>query len=73
MSKRKQHTLESKVKVALEALKGEATVWELASRFRVNPTMINKWKRALWTARLVFEPRRVCRRLQLLSRIEHHE
>lgn len=47
MSKRKQHPLEFKAKVALEALKGEATVSELASRFGVHPTMIHQWKLAL--------------------------
>ena len=47
MSKRKQHSPEFKAKVALEALKGEATVSELASRFGVHPTMIHQWKRSL--------------------------
>ena len=48
MSKRKQHAPEFKAKVALEALKGEETAAELASRFGVHPTMIHQWKRALF-------------------------
>jgi transposase len=47
MSKRKQHHPDFKAKVALEALKGEETISELASRFGVHPTMILEWKRAL--------------------------
>ncbi|WP_254695136.1 IS3 family transposase [Leisingera sp. NJS201] len=47
MSKRKNHSPEFKAKVALEALKGERTVAELASQFGVHPTMIHSWKRAL--------------------------
>ena len=47
MSKRKKHNPEFKAKVALEALKGEHTVSELATRFGVHPTMIHQWKRAL--------------------------
>ena len=47
MSKRKQHAPEFKAIVALEALKGEETAAELASRFGVHPTMIHQWKRAL--------------------------
>ncbi len=46
MSKRKQDSPEFKAKVALEALKGEQTVAELASRFGIHPTMIHTWKRA---------------------------
>tara|TARA_X000000950_G_C13824012_1_gene623162 strand:+ start:268 stop:561 length:294 start_codon:yes stop_codon:yes gene_type:complete len=47
MSKRKNHSPEFKAKVALEALKGERTVAELATQFGVHPTMIHGWKRAL--------------------------
>ena len=47
MSKRKQHAPEIKAKVALEALKGEQTVNELASRLGVHPMMIHAWRSAL--------------------------
>lgn len=45
--KRKQYSPEFKAKVALAALREEATMAELANRYGVHPTMISTWKRAL--------------------------
>ncbi len=44
-NKRKQYNSQFKAKVALEAIRGEKTVAELASQYEVHPTMINNWKR----------------------------
>jgi transposase len=43
--KRKRYSAEFKAKVALEAIKGEATVAELATRFGIHPNMVTQWKR----------------------------
>ncbi|WP_282154129.1 transposase [Ruegeria atlantica] len=54
--KRKQRHPDFQAIVALEALKGEQTVSELAGRFGIHPTMIHQWKRALLEgASVVFE------------------
>jgi transposase-like protein len=47
MSKRRNHEAAFKAGVALEALKGEGTVKELATAFEVHPTMIHQWRKAL--------------------------
>ena len=46
-NKRKQYSPQFKAKVALEAVRGEKTVAEVASQYQVHPTMINNWKRQL--------------------------
>ncbi len=47
MSKRRNHGAGFKARVALEAVKGERTVSELAAEYGVHPTMIHQWKKAL--------------------------
>ena len=42
---RRKHSPAFKAKVALEALKGEETIAEIASRFEVHPSQVRKWKR----------------------------
>ena len=46
MAKRRQYSAELKAKVALAAIRGDGTIAELASRYKIHPNMITKWKRA---------------------------
>ena len=42
---RKRHTAEFKAKVALEALKDEMTVNQIAARYEVHPGQVSQWKK----------------------------
>jgi transposase len=42
---RRNHGAAFKAKVALEAIKGEHTMVELAERFQVHPNQITEWKK----------------------------
>ena len=44
---RKKHSTQTKVKVALEALKGERTTAELTAKYSIHATQINNWKKAV--------------------------
>lgn len=45
MAKRKTHSASFKSRVALEAIRGDQTIAELAAQYQVHPAMVTKWKR----------------------------
>ncbi len=45
MAKRRRFTAGFKAKVALESLRGDRTIQEIAARHKVHPNQISQWKR----------------------------
>ena len=45
MTTRRRFTADFKAKVALEALRGDKTVQEIAARHKVHPNQVSTWKR----------------------------
>lgn len=45
MTTRRRFTADFKAKVALEALRGDRTVQEIAAKHRVHPNQVSTWKR----------------------------
>jgi len=45
MTTRRRFTAEFKARVALEALRGDKTIQELASEHKVHPNQVSTWKR----------------------------
>jgi transposase len=44
---RRRHDAAFKAKVALEAVKGEKTIAQISSEFKVHPNMVRKWRKQL--------------------------
>lgn len=44
-ARRKRYTAEFKAKVAIEAIKGQRTVNEIAARYEVHPNQVSQWKK----------------------------
>jgi transposase-like protein len=47
---RRQHRAEFKAKVALEAIRGERTMNELATEYGIHPVQITQWKKMVLEA-----------------------
>jgi len=45
MTRRRRFTADFKAKVALEALRGDRTIQEIAARHKVHPNQVSTWKR----------------------------
>lgn len=45
MKTRRQHSAEFKARVALEAIKGERTINEIAADYEVHPVQVQQWKK----------------------------
>ena len=43
---RKQHSAQFKARVVIEAIRGEKTLSQLGSQFKVHPIQIAKWRKA---------------------------
>jgi transposase-like protein len=43
--RRKRYSVEEKTRIALEAIKGQTTLNELAAEYGVHPSQITQWKR----------------------------
>lgn len=42
-----KHSMQMKVQVVLEVLRGEKTIAEISANYDIHPTQINNWKKAV--------------------------
>ena len=69
---RKNHSAGFKAKVALEAIKGDKTLAELAAVFEVHPNQITQWKkRALSELPGLFSRKRGCKKKEQDDLTDH--
>ena len=45
MGKRRRFSADFKARVALEALRGDRTIQEIAAKYKVHPNQVSTWKR----------------------------
>ena len=45
MTTRKQHSAQFRARVAIEAIRGEKTLSQLGSQFKVHPVQVAKWRK----------------------------
>jgi transposase-like protein len=58
---RKQYSADLKAKIAIEAVKGQRTIQEIASHYGVHPNQVTQWKKQLLeSAADAFSNGRVC-------------
>lgn len=58
---RRKHTAEFKKKVALEAIKEQKTINQIAKDFQVHPVQVSDWKKQLLSScGIVFEGKQAC-------------
>jgi transposase len=70
-SKRKRYSADFKAKVALEALRGELTTPQLATKHGIHPTMVGEWKKqAMDGLTAVFADRSAARETTQVSEAE---
>ena len=69
--KRKRYSADFKAKVALEALRGELTAAQLASKHSIHQTMVGEWKKQAMEGRAaVFSDRSVAQEAAKSSEAE---
>jgi len=58
--KRRRHDPEFKARVALEALKGDKTIQEIAGEYAIHPVQVSEWKKIMAAnAATIFDPKAV--------------